>query len=550
MIANRSAHFKWWFHSNTWQLLGQSGRRRFRVILLINFLICLWFSLRNDIMADETGYYSYCVRWAQGNQERVVPTDDSKSPMVLPALIPIVSKPLLQSQNDPHGFRLLRAGKIFMYVYLAFAAFFTMLFMVKMVGVKYWMLPLALLLFDPLVIGHAMVVGTDGACMALLVAMAYTAMRFQQSARWHYWVWCCLFTGLACITKSSMVFATIVPLLAIFTGLIKAIRKSDKTIALQQLLYLGCLCLTIWLVINAAYFFQGSFAPIGNWPTKSTTFQQVSNLLQPIHSWPSPLPYHYVASFDELSYHAAYGGGPKDENTYVGISVLQHFQTHGSVWYYYLVAFVVKWPLLIWLLLFASVLYAAKKTTLQKLYKWIWLWLPPLFFLVVMSFKNPFQIGIRHALLLYPFLYIFLAIAIKQWQIHKRNLLNTLLGLHFISIIVFWPNLIAYSNELIWPKSKVYQYINDSSIYYMHNQLFAEEFIGKHPEYTLPDSLPKPGKYAVPMEWIASDWDTWKLAWLKDNFEPEGLYLHTILLYHVTQEDLQKAKREGRIKIP
>ena len=523
--------------------MSRVEKRMFALLLVFNIIICAWFLSRNGIMSDESDYYSYTIRWAHGDASRIRPTDDSKSPMLFPVLIPLVAKTFVHFPDDPYGFRWLKIGGMFMYLYVAITSFFTMGWMRSIVGAKKWLIPLMLMLFDPLLICHSMLVGSDVASMAMLLALTYCANRYAQSRENRYWYWFCLFTGLAFVTKASMVLtAVVLPFTIIACHFNKQLPGIGvKNWAWKILLY-GC---TIWFTINVAYYFDGTFSPIANWPELSDSFKSIKQSIGAFASWPSPLPIHYVSAFDALKYHAAVGGYVHHpDNTYIGIIVLGKHFLHGSVWYYYLVTFFIKWPLLIWMLFGATVFFVMRQFRKMHFKKHFLLWVTPLFFLVQISINNPFQIGIRHALILYPFLYIIIApVFVMLWK-KRTTLMRMLLMLHMISIAVFWPNLMAYTNELIWPKTKVYYYLNDSSIHYGHDDFLSDEFITKHPEYQKPDSIPKPGKYAVIMERVTLPWNHWKLNWL-NNFEPEGLYKHNVMLYNITEADIEWLKTKN-----
>jgi hypothetical protein len=100
--------------------------------------------------------------------------------------------------------------------------------------------------------------------------------------------------------------------------------------------------------------------------------------------------------------------------------------------------------------------------------------------------------------------------------------------------------MIAYTNELFWPKKIVYRYLNDSSVSYQHAGPYLKKFLAANPDYRLPGAVPAPGKYAVLMEYLANEHNTYGYKWLYQHFEPSGHYLYNIALFEISEADLKK----------
>jgi hypothetical protein len=95
---------------------------------------------------------------------------------------------------------------------------------------------------------------------------------------------------------------------------------------------------------------------------------------------------------------------------------------------------------------------------------------------------------------------------------------------------------------MVFPKRKVYKYFYDSSISYRTERPFLLRFLLKHPDYNIPPVHPTAGKFAIDIERYALPLVdvNYNLHWLRDNFEPHDTYVHNILLFEITEEDLQK----------
>ena len=142
-----------------------------------------------------------------------------------------------------------------------------------------------------------------------------------------------------------------------------------------------------------------------------------------------------------------------------------------------------------------------------------------------------------------PFLYIGLSDTINAMQEKYKPWFYTLLLLHVISIAGYIPNLIAYTNELVWNKTKAYRIIRDSSLDYGQSNAWVNDFIEENKGYKVPSNMPDTGKFAITVaDLFATHMGPLKnIAWLREYFEPVGNYRYTILLFEITAGDL-KAK--------
>ena len=168
------------------------------------------------------------------------------------------------------------------------------------------------------------------------------------------------------------------------------------------------------------------------------------------------------------------------------------------------------------------------------------LWLPVVYFLCILSFANKFQIGIRHAMIIMPFLYIGLSKTINGLYQKYKPWFYTLLLLHVVSVARYIPNLIAYTNELVWNKTKAYKIIKDSSLDYGQSKPWVKDFIELHQEYKIPTSIPDTGRFAITVGDLFAEHEgpLKNIAWLRENFEPVDNAQYTILLFDVTAVDL------------
>ena len=539
MQATQASLTSWW-HSYTWQLMPRPDRRLLVGLLLLHFVLGAWQVSRYSITYDEPGYFSYAIRWAKGNTDRVHPLDDSKSPVAVFSIVPSLFKKWIQDPvADPYGFSVLRAGRFFMYVYAGLAAFILSLWLFRLWGRKVWIIPWAFFLFDPMVFSYSMIVGSDVACMAFVLGTLYALWRYHLIGGWRYWLMFSVFLGLALLAKPSMVFLQPLCLLLLIPSTVfKHAAPGMRPPGWAR----GLVAVTgVLLVINAGYFFRQSFFAFRDAPAQSAFMQKAKTQWSFLQQVPVPLPYAYVAGFDLLQYHAELGGGPEEARTFLGVTILGSYHKSGPVWYYYLTTMLLKLPLLVWALLGAGVLIWMRR---QDRWQYLWhhrfVWLPLVFLLAVFSLTNPFQIGHRHLLPAYPFLYLAFSWPLLQiWQ-QRTRLMKSLAMLQAVGFIMFWPNLMAYTNLLVQPKKMAWKYLSDSSIDYGQGQQFLQQFLQRNPEYKKAGTSPTAGKLAVELYQYAVPFNYYGYSWLKDHFEPTDVYMHSILLFDIKPEDLQQ----------
>jgi hypothetical protein len=530
------------FSSATWRSVPVPDRRLFIALIACHFLLTGWFISRTGVTADESDYYGYAINWGHGITKRVYPIEDSKSPIVAPALLPNIIKPWVDLRNDPYGFKMLQMGRWCMYLFQALGAFVLFLWMYCLWGSRQWLLPLVLYLFDPTVFSFGMIVGTDMVCASLVLATCYSLWRYTQTGAWRYWLFTSVFCALALVAKASMIYLPVLMLILLAVQRLW-IRKTERPAisASQWMGNVAVLLLVCWLTISSAYQFNHMFFPVSELSARSDAMQHLKQSLSSIANWPVPLPYDYVSAFDLLRFHADLGGAPHPDNTYGGVSVLGLFSVRGPVWYYYLVSFAVKLPLLtLALLITALLMWGRSGQAISLLQRHLFVWLPALFFGLLLSLANPFQIGIRHALLVFPFLYMGAGYGLRFWQQRRPKVVSMALAVQFLFLLNYWPNMIAYTNELFWPKHLVYRYVNDSTIDYDQSVAYLEQFLATHPEYKLPPHQPAPGKFAINVRYLTASYNRFGYEWLYKNFEPVGHYMHNVLLFDISAASLRE----------
>ncbi len=143
------------------------------------------------------------------------------------------------------------------------------------------------------------------------------------------------------------------------------------------------------------------------------------------------------------------------------------FSTKGW-WYYYLIAMLVKIPAPILLLFFLgfSHLIFSKKSVRPEIFLLV---IPPVFYWAIASFVNKVNIGVRHILIVYPFLLVIAGAAFEfLGQSKFRKIRPFVIGLSALWLIttsaLAFPNYLSYFNGLPGLLGKKETILGDSNI--------------------------------------------------------------------------------------
>ncbi|HEY74316.1 MAG TPA: hypothetical protein G4N99_13720 [Thermoflexia bacterium] len=290
-------------------------------------------------------------------------------------------------------------------------------------GWKGGLLALFLLAFDPNILAHASVAGTDLGAVCFITLALFALARFLRRPTFPRLAFAGLTLGLAQGAKlSALVLLPVVLLLCLL-----ALRR-------RRLLSLALIFLIAGLTLWAIYGFE-----IGSVPGVSFPLPAAS------HSIPwLRLRQHMVDG------HAAF--------------LLSENSTQGW-WYYFPVAFALKTPLPALALLLAATI-TFWKGTRRSLREESVMLLFPLLYGASSLFSN-LNIGYRHLLPILPFLFIF----ISRITNYELRITHHALRITFYALL-FWlaigtarlsPHYLAYFNELAGGPDGGYRYLADSN---------------------------------------------------------------------------------------
>ncbi|WP_207493482.1 ArnT family glycosyltransferase [Aridibaculum aurantiacum] len=512
--------------------------------LLLHTLASFYYISKQNITFDEPSYIEYSKRWLHGKPERIHNLDDSKSPVTAISWLPRIVKQFINPnyQLNDYGRSDQESGRYMMILFSFLAALYVYLWCRELYGVKGWVLPLLMLLFDPLYLAYSTLITTDLACGAFLVALLYHVRQYLLTKSKLHFLSSALFTGIALVTKQNMLFLVgLLPLLLFFFYVKTDVKLSLKNGILQSVLF----TVIVLFVINIAFYFTGTFKSFGSYHFVSNSFQSIQQQLAILHWLPVPVPGSYVQSIDMLQRQAELGGG-LEASSYKGVYLLGEYKSNGGFWYYYLVLLFFKMPIGTMVIILISSVLLVKYFNWQSFRKqYQFLIVPILYYLIILSFFNKFQIGIRHLLLVYPLLFVGIGYVFYRFTFllkPVRILVVVSVLFTFVSVASYYPDLIPYTNEFVADKKKVYKKIYDSSIDYGQADSALTALQKADPSLLPASPVPAVGKYALLMgEVLDHDLrDKPVYPWYQ-KLEPDSLVRHVILIYNIKEEDLRKA---------
>lgn len=239
--------------------------------------------------------------------------------------------------------------------------------------------------------------------------------------------------------------------------------------------YCKAVCLVFFgtlLLINLLYGFRGSGATLAEIRPVSATLSALGATAA--GDLPLPLPKAFVAGFDRQKADSDYAEFP---------SFLTGRWSAEGFRHYYLVAFALKESVPFILLVAAVIcrqIFFTRAGPQRR--ETLLFWFVPLLLLLVLSFMNKLNIGIRYLLPAYPFLCFFISSLYAEYASGRtaRLLLSALLLLHTASVLAAAPQYTAYFNELCGGREQGYRYLVDSNLDWGQDLLRLNKYMTDH----------------------------------------------------------------------
>jgi hypothetical protein len=307
-------------------------------------------------------------------------------------------------------------------------------------GVWGGVLSLALFCFDPNFIAHTPLVTTDAMLSLLMCTALYAFWRCCRQLTVGHAAVFVLAVGLAHVTKFSAVLLW--PMIAI----VAAIAGRAKLARLAGLA--ASAVLVTWLVIWAAYGFtyRAARAPLPTAETVKTWYEKKGTAVGAVGrgvllvNQAHLLPEAYLHGFATVQADAVYRG-----------AYLRGEFVEGGFRSYFFWTFLLKMPLAAIVAIAAAIVLALRRKPLIALVA-----LTPVVVYLAASIAANLNIGHRHILPIFPFLYVLCGSLGRRWLVAPL--------LAAISCLTVPGNHIAYFNVLAGGPSAAHRYLVDSNL--------------------------------------------------------------------------------------
>lgn len=324
-------------------------------------------------------------------------------------------------------------------------------------GVRTALFAVALYTLEPTVLAHAHIVHTDLPAALAFLLFFFALRKYLQSRTTSNALVLGLVSGLALLTKFSMV--VLLPVLACVAlmgfGFASRFNESRRRV----LLHSGLVLCLVWLMVNAAYRFQSPPLVPGDvqWvQTRSPeAFDQWMLFFQ---AGSKVVPTYYLFGQYNVWLHNRDGHSA---------SLLGQYSFLGW-WYYFPVAFVLKTSLPFLIITLAALAWILWRLTRKKDKRILWLVIPMVIYAAI-SMTSHINIGIRHFLPVYPFLFIAGGALLERLGRvqYPRHLAIALIVVTFgwmsAEALRAYPDYIPYMNQLASAHPH-WWYLSDSNV--------------------------------------------------------------------------------------
>ncbi len=347
----------------------------------------------------------------------------------------------------------------------------------EMFGATAGLITMALYVFDPSVIANAPFVTTDTGAACGFFATVYLFYRFVKQMNWKRAAACGLVLGLALASKHSTI--VLFPLLTILgagelAGRWKAEGKLPLVDTRKMAVGLSIIGAVALFVLWGIYSFRFHMHPNG-----------VSMAPLDVEARPLAAPMRWFILFC-AHYHLlpeSYLFGLVDVQG-VGEAWPTYFMgrvyAHG-IWYYFPVVLAVKWTVATLILLALGIwVFAAGK--IRQTREIFFLALPAVFYLAI-AMAGPLNMGERHILPIYPFVFALLGAA-AAWLMKRGKpwvyLVIILLGAHAVESLRCFPNYIPFGNALWGGPANTHKYFSDAGVDWAQQLKWTKQWLDEH----------------------------------------------------------------------
>ena len=480
---------------------------------------------RTSETLDERFHIGYGRRLLAGHPERIAAFDSSKMPVsALNALPSVVadSLPAGRWKDRLGGLGAARAATIAAALLLALVVW---AWARRLYGPVAGGVALALCAGDPNLLAHSHLATTDVYTALGFTAAFWSAWRAGRQPGWRAALGHGAALGYAQLTKY---FALLLyPLLAA----LEALRARRARRPLAPVAGRFALAVAVSLAVVAAGFrFDRPLRPAADFEFWSTPFQRLA-ATPLLGALPLPLPAAYLEGLDMAL------DAERERPTYGRTYLLGRLHERG-VPGYYLIAALVKVPLPVLILgTVAAVAHLRRRRRFDFWNDEVYYLAPLAAFTIYLNFFYNAQIGIRHALIVFPFGYLWIATLFADgWPATRRRRLAAgalalWLGLSFAAA---FPYYIPYFNELLPDRKFAYRILSDSNVDWGQGLGELRAWLAAHPEAVYAPAAPVAGRLVVSVNGLTGVVSGERFAWLRP-LSPVDQVAYSYLVFDVSE---------------
>lgn len=357
-------------------------------------------------------------------------------------------------QNNPD--KILAQTRTFAALLTLLAALIVFFGTREMFGTGAAFIALTLLTFDPNLLAHGALITTDIGLACFMFLSVYMFYRYVKSPSVLRLIVAGVAVGLVLAAKHTGLL--VLPILFLLALCELFFGENRGRRALKLLGVLTLIALIGWVVLWSTYRFHYDARP-GGLQLNPPLAAYVEGL-KPYEAWPI----RTAARFHLLPESYLYGlVDVKLTANYYTSYVLGKVYAH-NVWFYFPVAFLIKSTIGV-LALFLLSLGVIATRRLNHGREILFLSVPVIFYLII-ALTVGMNIGVRHILVVYVFLYVLIGGA--AYALIRKNrkwiyVVGVLLLVHAASSVRAFPTYIPYANELWGGPSQTHKYLTDSN---------------------------------------------------------------------------------------
>jgi hypothetical protein len=376
--------------------------------------------------------------------------------------------------NDKESFRYFTLARLFCIPFSLLGAIVCFRWATELYGLPSGYFAMLFWCFSPTILGHSSTIGPDTHAAACGLFAVYVFRHWLKTPTILQTIYAGFALGLAEITKTTWVILfLILPAVWIVQRIAKKKDSPKPTFcSLCMIIFIGV------FMIHVAYGGERVFQPLGQFQFISQSFggnnesgnnkmngkNRFKNTI--LQNLPVPLPQNYLLGIDIQRSDFEH----KYQNYLLG-----KWQ-YGGWWYYYLVAFAVKEPFPLLLLIFVSIMLLC--TSFQKGELIILVLAIAIFTLI--SSQTGLNEHYRYLSPALPFLFVLASKAITIRLFVCRIGIVILSVWYCISSLAVFPHSISYFNELAGSSINGHRYLLGSNIEWGQDVLLLKKWINKH----------------------------------------------------------------------